>query len=302
MLMALGCATITTFLVLRTWLLFRTRDLSFYRFSLKSAGRIQFAGLVFTAFTIVWVGLNVHSGWVRYHEYKGSLAFQRLEIADELALAQLHPDAWLTGIDRENIVAGRQHLQVASDLGLFTNDEARPKLAWFEYLAGDAEKSVELLAQTAPRQHGQAKALSLYYRGAILNRMGRHEQAVSSLDTALAERPDLIIAREEKGESLWQLGRKSEAISVWSDAVQRNPQLVLANNQLAGALSSLSRVKEAIAHEEQADRYTPDDPFYHWMIGLRLSNLGMIQLAEKHFQRAIQLDPSFQVRRMKSTQ
>ena len=302
MLMALGCATITTFLVLRTWRLFRSRDLSFYRFSLKSAGRIQFGGLVFTAFAIVWVGLNVHSGWVRYHEYKGSLAFQGLEIADELALAQLHPDAWLTRIDRENIVAGRQHLQAASDLGLFTNDEALPKLAWFEYLAGDAEKSVRLLAQTAPRQHGQAKALSLYYRGAILNRMGRYEQAVSSLDTALAERPDLILAREEKGESLWQLGRKIEAISVWSEAVQRNPQLVLANNQLAGALSALSRSREAIAHEEQADRYTPDNPFYHWMIGLRLSNLGMIQQAEKHFQRAIQIDPSFQARRIKSIQ
>ena len=33
------------------------------------------------------------------------------------------------------------------------------------------------------------------------------------------------------------------------------------------------------------------------MIGLRLQNLGMNELAEKHIQRAIQLDPGFQVRR-----
>jgi len=30
------------------------------------------------------------------------------------------------------------------------------------------------------------------------------------------------------------------------------------------------------------------------MLGVRLKNLGMNELAEKHFQRAIQLDPGFQ--------
>jgi tetratricopeptide (TPR) repeat protein len=98
-------------------------------------------------------------------------------------------------------------------------------------------------------------------------------------------------------ESLWQLGRKEEAISVWSDAVQRNARLVLANNQLAGAAALLGRSEEGIAHEKRADQFTPDDPFYHWTIGLRLQNLGMNELAEKHFQRAIQLDPGFQARR-----
>ena len=85
-------------------------------------------------------------------------------------------------------------------------------------------------------------------------------------------------------------------MSVWSDAVQRNGRLVLANNQLAGAAASLGKSEEAIAHEKQADEFTPDNPFYHWMIGLRLQNLGMNELAEKHFQRAIQLDPGFKFR------
>jgi tetratricopeptide (TPR) repeat protein len=126
--------------------------------------------------------------------------------------------------------------------------------------------------------------------------LGRYEQAQLSLDEALVEGADLILARQEKGESLWQLGRKEEAISVWSDAVQRSPQPALANNQLAGAERTLARFQEATAHEKQADQFTPDDPFYHWVIGLRLQALGMIELAEKHFQRAIQLDPEFQAR------
>ena len=294
LLMALGWATITTFLTLKTWRLLKVKELSFYRFDLKSSGRIRKAGWGFVAFAVVWIGLTAHSGWVRYHEYLGDRAFRRIQTPDELALAQTNPTRWLSAIDRENILEGKNHLQAAAYFGLFTNSEALSQLAWFEYLSGDAEQSVALLGQAAAHQSGQGKALSLYYRGAILNRLGRYEQARASLDEALAERADLILARQEKGESLWQLGRKQEAISVWSDAVQRNPRLVLANDELAGAERSLGRSKEAIAYERQADQFTPDNPLYHWMIGLRLQNLGMKDLAEKHFQRAIQIDSGFQ--------
>jgi tetratricopeptide (TPR) repeat protein/ferredoxin len=295
-LMALGCATITTYLSLKTWRLLKAKELSFYRFNLMSSGRIRKAGWGFVGFAVVWIGVTAHSGWIRYHEYLGGRAFQKLQIPDELALAQANPDPWLSPIDRKSILEGKKHFQAASNFGLFINSEALPKLAWFEYLSGDAERSVALLSKAAANQRGQAKALSLYYRGTILNRLGRYEQAGASLDEALAQRADLILARQEKGESLWQLGRKEEAISVWIDAVQRNAGLVLANNQLAGAERSLGRFDEAVVHEKQADQFTPDNPLFHWMIGRRLQNLEMNELAQKHFQRAMQLDPEHQAR------
>jgi tetratricopeptide (TPR) repeat protein len=206
-------------------------------------------------------------------------------------LAQLDPARWLTPADRENIVQGKGHYLVASRTGLFINNEALPKLAWFEYLLGDAEQSVQTLAMAAAYQKNESKALSLYYRGAILNRLGRYDEARAALDKALAERDDLILARQEKGESLWQLGRKDEAVSVWTDAVQRNPQLALANNELAGAALASEKREEADVYERQADKFTPNDPLFHWMLGRRLQDLGMIQLAEKHFQQAGQVGP-----------
>jgi tetratricopeptide (TPR) repeat protein len=290
-LMALGCATVTTFLTLKLWRLFRAKELSFYRFNLKSAGKIRKTGWAFAAFACVWIGLNIHSGWVRYHEVLGNRAFQKVHLPDELALAQIDPARWLNPADRDNIVQGEGHLQAASKLGLFVNSETLPKLAWFEYLLGNSEQSVQLLGQAATYQKGEGKALSLYYRGAILNRLGRYDQAQASLSQALAEREDMILARQEKGESLWQLGRRDEAISVWTDAVQRNPRLALVNNELAGAKQSLGQVEEANMHERQADQFTPNDPLFHWMIARRLQDLGMTELAEKHFQRANQLDP-----------
>jgi len=289
-LMALGCAAVTTFLTLETWRLLRSRELSFYRFNLKSSGKIHKAGLAFAGFAFAWIGLNVHCGWVRYHEFLGNVAFNKVHLPDELALAQLDPARWLSPADRENIIQGKGHYLAASKTGLFVNNEALPKLAWFHYLLGDAEQSVQTLATAADHQKNESKALSLYYRGAILNRLGRYDEARAVLDEALAERDDLILARQEKGESLWQLGHRDEAVSVWSAALERNAHLVLVNNELAGAQRLLGKLEDASIHEKQADQFTPNNQLYHWMLGRRLQDLGMTELAEKHFKQASQLE------------
>jgi len=284
---------VTTFLALKAWRLIKANEVFFHRFRLKIAGKLQMIGWIFLSFAILWLGFTLHSAWIRYHEREGDEAFQHLQIPDELALAQANPDPWLSPADRQTVAKGRKHLETALNTGLFVNAEALPKLAWFEYLAGNVERSIDLLGQAADRQKGQTKALSLYYRGTIQNRLGQYDQALTSLDDALAQRDDLILARQEKGETLWQLGRKEEAVATWSIAVERNPQLALAGNQLAGAERSLGKIDEATAHEKQADQSTPDNPLYHWMLGIRLKNIGMNDLAEKHFQRSIQLDPSY---------
>lgn len=297
MLMALGIATVTTFLTLRSLKLFQANDLSFYRFNLKSSGNIKKAGWIFLSLSLLWIGLNVHSGFVHYHESAGARAFESIRIPDELALAQANPEQWLGTADRTNIAEGKDHLQTAVKFGLFTNSSALPKLAWFEYLSGNAEGSISLLGESAEHQKGQAKALSFYYRGAILNRLGRYEEALTSLDQALTEREDLMTAREEKGESLWQLGRKEEAISVWSEAVKTNPALPISNSFLAGAYILIGQSETAAAYQRRADQFTPADPFFHWMVGLRLQKIGMNQLAERYFQRAVQINPAFRSRR-----
>lgn len=294
MLMALGCAIVTTFLTLKMWRLLRSKELTFYRFRLKAAGKLQTAGVIFAGFAVVWIGLTVHSGWVRYHEFAGSRVFRELQVPDELALAQVNPGQWLSPADRERVDSGKAHLQAAANAGLFVNSETLPKLAWFVYLSGATEQSITLLTKVVPYQHGQARALSLYYRGAMLSRLGRHEEALRSFDEALAERPDLIVAREERGEALWQLGHKEQAIAVWRDALRQNPNLLLARYQLAGALGNS---EQARAIEKEADQLLPNNPHYQWMLGLRLQNIGMNELAEKQFQRAIELDPAFHLRR-----
>ena len=292
MLMALGIAIVTTFLALRTFRLITAADLSFYRYNLKSSGKIRQAGWAFLSLSILWIGLNAHSGWVRYNERAGTTAFESVRIPDELALARPNPDRWLSQSDRQNITEGKAHFRSAMDAGLFVNKEALPKLAWLEYLSGNTEQAADLLGTAAEYQTGQGQALSLYYRGAILNRLGRHDEALRSLELALAERPDLVVAAEEKGEALWHLGRRTEAVSVWNDTIARTPGLPITANFLAGAAAAAGD-PNAAAYQQQADRITPADPLFHWMLGLRLQNIGMNDQANKHFERAIQLNPQF---------
>ena len=297
MLMSLGVACVTTFLALRILRLFRAADLSFYRFNLKSAGTIKKAGWIFLGLSLIWIGLNAHSGWVHYNESAGARAYDKIRIPDELALARANPVRWLSAADREGITEGKKHFTAAMNVGFLANTAALPKLAWIEYLSGNTERAVTLLGTAAEHQSGQTKALSLYYRGAILNRLGRYDAALASLDQALAERPDLITAREEKGESLWQLDHRQEAVSTWNDAVKRNTNLPIAYSMLAGAAGAEGNTEAAAAYEKRAEQFTPNDPLFHWMLGLRLQNVGMNELAEKHFARAIELNPQFKAAR-----
>ncbi len=296
MLMALGIAAISTFLGLKAWRLLSRSDQSFHKYILRSAGSFKPAGWAFLLFAALWLGVNAHSGWILYHESQGNRVFEGLRIPDELALAQSDPATWLTAQDRQNIDAGKNHYQLARRFGLFENTFALPKLAWLEFLSGNTDQSVELLGESATVQDGQGKALSLYYRGAILNRQHQHQRAIESLNEALEIRPDLVVAREELGVALWRTGKQAEAAAEWNEAVRMNPRLPLANNFLAGAAEQQGMEGEATLFERAADQSTPNDPYFHWVLGLRLQELDMGLLATKHFGRAVQLNPSLMMK------
>jgi polyferredoxin/tetratricopeptide (TPR) repeat protein len=296
MLMALGIAAISAFLFHRLFGLFKTKDSLFYDAALRKGGTLTAAGRAFTGFALLWLAITGHSGWVRYHERAGNIAFESIRIPDELALAQTDPSTWLSKNDRALAADGAEHLNKAARLGFFVNDFALPKLAWMEYLSGDTQRALELLETSAARQEGESRALSLYYRGAILNRLGRAEDALDDLNAALIERADLINAREERGEALWRLGRQAEAIGEWRSVVEGDRGRPVALSFLAGADLAVNGGTSASALEEQADRMIPLDPRFHWMLGTRLQNLGMNALARKRFATAVQLDPTFRER------
>jgi len=298
MLMAIGIAIVSAYLFLRLVRLLRSSDLPFYRWNLKSAGAITRAGWVFTAFTVIWLGFNAHSGVVRYFESAGTRAFESIRLPDELALAQPDPKSWLSAADRESIARGRDSFRRADRIGLLANVPAISKWAWLEYLSGDANTAVDLLQEASTKQDGQPKTMSLYYRGAILNRLGRPSDALADLDRVAAEQPNMAAALEEKGEALWRLGRRADAVETWKAAADKNSKIVLANYFLAGAFAAAGDPTASAQYESRGSQSLPADAYFMWMIGLRLQNIGMAELAEKNFARAIALDPQLKARRL----
>ncbi|HQU93039.1 MAG TPA: 4Fe-4S binding protein [Pyrinomonadaceae bacterium] len=298
MLMALGIATVSTYLFLRLFQMYRSRDLSFYRWNLKASGKISSYGLLFTVFAIFWLGFNAHSGVVRYFEAVGARAFESVRLPDELALAQADPRSWLSPADRAAIERGRDSFRNADRIAVLTNVPAISKQAWLEYLSGDANEAVDILKEAAETQEGQAGALSLYYRGAILNRLGRPSEALTELETVAAEFPSMSAALEEKGESLWRLGRREEAIETWRLLADKSPNIVLSNYFLAGAYAAAGDQAASSRYEAISVKNVPVDAYFLWMVGQRLQNIGMAELAEKNFARAIVLDPKLKARRL----
>ena len=116
-------------------------------------------GWAFIAFATVWLGLNLHSGIVRYFESTGAKAFEAVRLPDELALAQSDPRSWLTAADRDAIVLGRDSFRTAHKLGLLTNVPAISKWAWLEYLSGEENAAVDLLQRASVEQDGPSGSL-----------------------------------------------------------------------------------------------------------------------------------------------
>ncbi|MEO8042224.1 MAG: hypothetical protein ABI646_06435, partial [Acidobacteriota bacterium] len=255
-------------------------------------------GWIFAGFAILWLGFNAHSGAVRYLESAGARAFESIRVPDELALAQTDPRSWLSAADQQGIVRGRDAFRRADNIGLLTNVQATSKWAWLEYLSGDANRTIDLLQEASVLQSGESKALSLYYRGAILNRLGRPNEALDDLDRAVDGQPSMTSALEEKGEALWRLGQRAEAVDTWRSASEKNSKIVLANYFLAGALAAAGDAGNSMQYESLGGQNSAEDAYFLWMIGQRLQNIGMAGLAEKNFARAIALNPQLKARRL----
>lgn len=295
MLMAIGIAIVSAFVGWKTYRILSIPDTAFGRSALRVKSKTTAYGWVFLAFAAVWFGFVTHSGWVRYHERAGALAFSNIQIPDELALADSDPQQWLSAVEKANVANGASHFHDAVDLGIFTNRQAVSKFAWLEYLNGDTERALELLKRSAELDTDTQRALNLYYRGAILNRLGRTDEATADLKAAIAERSDLLAASEELGESMWRKGDRDEAIKIWRDAANRNSTRPIAGTFLAAALPA--DAADAKQYSDIAAKATPNDPYFHWMLGLRLQGLGLGQAAERHFAQAAKLNPAFQLRR-----
>jgi len=120
-----------------------------------------------------------------------------------------------------------------------------------------------------------------YGKGAALVVLGRYEEALACIETALRINPRNEVAWVNKGNALSRMGRLVDALKCYNSAIKVNPRYEVAWNNKGNALARLGKYEDALRCYEKALRI---DASYKgaWVNkGYVLTKLGDFEAAAK---------------------
>jgi Tfp pilus assembly protein PilF len=125
--------------------------------------------------------------------------------------------------------------------------------------------------------------------GVVLNRQGKHAEAIAHFAEALRVTPNYFQALANMGWALGQQGKAGEAIDFLKRAITVRPKAANSHMQLALALVKQAKEDEALEHFSKAVELEPNDADFR-------TNLGMMLMRQKKLsQAAIQLDEAIRL-------
>jgi tetratricopeptide (TPR) repeat protein len=129
-------------------------------------------------------------------------------------------------------------------------------------------------------------------KGASLNFLGKHEEAIRCLDRALEVDPRDTVAWLNKGAGLCGLGRHEEAIRCYDRALEIDPRFAPAWTNKGLSFGILCRYEEAIRCYDRALEIDPRDAGAWFNRGANLHGLGRNEEATRSYDRALEIDPN----------
>ena len=136
----------------------------------------------------------------------------------------------------------------------------------------------------------QARAHKLL--GMALSHLGRHEDALASLDRAIALAPSAD-AHGSRADALVALGRREEAVESYDHALALEPASVADWCNKGAVLLELGRREEAIASFDRAIALQPEFAEAHYNRGSALAQLGRHPDAIATYDKALALNPRY---------
>jgi tetratricopeptide (TPR) repeat protein len=128
-------------------------------------------------------------------------------------------------------------------------------------------------------------------KGASLNSLGRHDEAVACLRKALEMDPDYAGAHNNLGSALQAKGDLDGAIAEYRTALRLRPDDALAHSNLGVALKAKGDLDGAITECRTALRLRPDDATMHSNLGVALDDKGDLDGAIAEHRSALRLQP-----------
>ncbi|WP_392530742.1 tetratricopeptide repeat protein [Nostoc sp. C117] len=127
------------------------------------------------------------------------------------------------------------------------------------------------------KKHNQGIAFIWYFKGNVLENLGRLEEAIAAYDQAISINPEYHEVCYNRGLALISLGRLEQAIASFDQAVSIKPDYYEAWNNRGAALCSLGRLNEAITSFDQGLTIKREDPDGWYNRGIALRNLGRLE-------------------------
>jgi protein O-GlcNAc transferase len=122
--------------------------------------------------------------------------------------------------------------------------EARDNLAWTLSLQGDLQEALAIY-RTLSKENPDFTIVH-FKLGAVLQELGRHEEAVEAFANAIAGEPRAPAFHVGQANSLRELGRREEAAAAFGRALRHDPRCVEAYRGFADVLMELRRWTETV--------------------------------------------------------
>ena len=156
---------------------------------------------------------------------------------------------------------------------------------------GDIVQAEQLYRQILEADPRHADANHLV--GVLAFQSGRHEEAVSAIRRAIAEKPAVAVFHTNLALACSALGRSDEALASVQEAVCLDPHSADAHNHLANILRTIGNADLAAAHCRQALQLRPAFPEAHNNLGNILRAQRQSRQAAIHYREALRLKPDF---------
>ncbi len=132
-----------------------------------------------------------------------------------------------------------------------------------------------------------------YYLGRVLARQGQSVEALQELDWALAIRPDLSEALEEKGRLLVRIKQPEAGLKVLEKAAALEPENARMCFDRAEALAAVGRRPEALDELQRAVQLQPAYWEARYLLGVEFALKGDLRPASEQFLETVRLNPAY---------
>jgi tetratricopeptide (TPR) repeat protein len=154
-------------------------------------------------------------------------------------------------------------------------------------LAEDYEKALSYFIESTKRN--PQKALSFFWIGYCLGRLGQYQEAIEPYKQAIRIQPNDGEIYNNLCFAYGKVGRFDEAIESCRQAIQLKPDLAEAQNNLGWTYQIVGRYQEAIQSCKEAIRLKPDFVLAHYNLGNNYSALKKYEEAIKSYKETIRI-------------